>query len=231
LDEVTESVSEIGKNEGPEKAREFLSELRRIRETHANIRWVLTGSIGFHHVIRQIGTTEATIGDVRSFPLGPLDPDWSAWLAGSVLWGAGLADGSGQDAETRAEVARVTDGIPILIHLIGQFVLDSSIQTVSKSDVTGLLDACFQRADMTTNLTHFLSRLDDYYQDPTSAELVLDTVANQPTSQQDLLAFPNITRALLQSLESDHYLSRDIDNRMIWKYPSLCRLWMIRRGI
>jgi hypothetical protein len=92
LDELTETVDAIATNEGNAKALEFLTEFRRIRETMSNIRWVLTGSVGFHHVLRKIGTTDAIVNDTKQFELGPLSPDWATWLAGSVLHGANLPE-------------------------------------------------------------------------------------------------------------------------------------------
>ncbi len=231
LDEVTESVAEIGKSESPERAREFLAEHRRIRETYPQIRWVLTGSIGFHHVLRQIGTTTATLGDTQHFVLGSLSPGWSMWLAGSVLTGAGIADGHGQSAAVRAEIAAVTDGIPILIHLIGQYLRDGGRDSVDVEEIQQILDTCFQQQDLSANLTHLLTRLTDYYEDTVPPEVVLDHVASQPTTQSELLLLPRVTRALLQSLEADHYLGRNDANRFVWKYPSLARLWAIRRGL
>jgi hypothetical protein len=229
LDELTETIAEIAANEGAEKARELLGELRRVRETHSHIRWLLTGSIGFHHVLRTVGATASMTNDTRRFPLGPLDPGWAVWLAGSVLWGAGVEPGT--DEATRVEIARVTDGIPMLIHLVGQYVRDERLASVDAADMAEILDTCFRRQDLNANMTHFLTRLEQYYpNDFDAAERVLDRVADGPATRRELDAFDGVTGRLLDALEDDHYLGRNDANLVVWKYPSLARLWRIRRG-
>ena len=83
VDEVTEVVREIGCNQGPGAAKELLGTLRRIREECTRIRWVLTGSIGFHHVLRELGVTDQALNNLRVFTLGALDPAWASGCRGA----------------------------------------------------------------------------------------------------------------------------------------------------
>ena len=230
LDEVTETIAAIGRNDGHAPARQLLAELRRLRESHRNVSWVFTGSIGFHHVLRQIGTTESMINDMRRFDLGPLEPAWARWLAGSVLMGAGVERSAAGDPALREAIADATDGIPILVHMIGERVRDRGIR-MTTANVTQVLDECFGSSDQASNLTHLLTRLESYYgDDAATAKWVLDRLAGEPCTHAMLVDENGADDALLDSLEADHYLHRDDENRLVWKYPSLARLWSIRRG-
>lgn len=230
LDEVTETIAAIGRDDGHAPARQLLAELRRLRESHRNVSWVFTGSIGFHHVLRQIGTTESLINDMRRFDLGPLEPAWARWLSGSVLMGAGVEQTVADDSALRAAIAEATDGIPILIHMIGERVRDRGVR-MTVANVAQVLDECFGSSDQASNLTHLLTRLESYYGDDAEvAKRVLDRLAGKPCTHTTLLDEYGVDDALLDSLEADHYLHRDGANRLTWKYPSLARLWSIRRG-
>ena len=192
--------------------------------------WIFTGSIGFHHVLGAIGMTSATINDVQRFALGPLDPDWASWLAGSVLVGAGLERREAEDAALRDAIAEATDGIPILIHMLGQRVRDHGTR-LDPANVADVLSICF-RSDQSHNLTHLLTRLDDYYgADAGRARKVLDEVARGPLTGAELRAIDNADDDLVDRLEADHYLDRDEGNRLTWKYASLGRLWHVRRRL
>ena len=230
LDEVTETIAAIGRSDGQAPARQLLAELRRLRESHRNVSWIFTGSIGFHHVLRQIGTTESMINDMRRFDLGPLEPAWARWLSGSVLMGAGVERSVADDSALCAAIAEATDGIPILVHMIGERVRDRGVR-MTVANVTQVLDECFGSSDQASNLTHLLTRLESYYgDDADTAKRVLDRLAAEPCAHATLVDEDGADDALLDSLEADHYLHRDGANRLAWKYPSLARLWSIRRG-
>ena len=201
--------------------------MRRLREECPNIRWVLTGSIGFHHVLREIGATTQSTNNTKVFALGPLSPEWAEWLAGCVLSGS---NSEATDTQVHAELARATDGIPMLIHLVAELLRDEPRGSVSAGDIALLLDECFRRSDLSQNLTHLLTRLDDYYGNRTdeASELLdaaSDGVTAGPTGRDGQ------TRKLVDLLVDDHYLVREPGGKLRWKYPSLARLWRIRRGL
>jgi hypothetical protein len=53
-------------------ARAFLYQLRRLRQEHQNVRWLMTGSIGLDVVARRAGLLGALV-DLKSFILEPFD--------------------------------------------------------------------------------------------------------------------------------------------------------------
>ncbi|MDH4146779.1 MAG: hypothetical protein OEY23_16595, partial [Acidimicrobiia bacterium] len=71
MDEVPLAVGGIVDAEGPAAARQLLEALRQLRRKNpSSIRWIVTGSIGFHHVLRRCGSTEGVINDLVNLPLG-----------------------------------------------------------------------------------------------------------------------------------------------------------------
>lgn len=226
VDEVTEVIREVGRTEGRGAAKDLLGTLRRVREECNRIRWVLTGSIGFHHVLREIGVTDQALNNLTVFSLGALDPAWAMWLSGCVL----LDEHGNPRAEhdgLATELARASDGIPMLIHLVGEFLRDEP-RTVAIADIAPLLDECFRRIDRSANLTHLLTRLDDYYGERADAAGDLLDAASEgpiaaPTTKE------RVNRELVGMLVADHYLEPLAGGRLQWKYPSLARLWRVRR--
>ncbi len=230
VDELTEVVREIGKLEGPSSARAFLGTLRRLREECRGVLWVLTGSIGFHHVLTEIGATSQAINNTKVFKLGPLDPIWASWLAGCVLLDAGIEQNSVESGRVRDEIARATDGIAILVHMIGEHVRDEGLKVVAVEDVGLVLDECFLRNDRSANLTHLLTRIDDYYgENIGTAEILLDEASSGNLQAVDLTE--KSLRIVVEMLIEDHYLERTVNGQLAWKYQSLQRLWRVRRGL
>jgi hypothetical protein len=231
VDELTEVVREIGRIGGPEGARALLGTMRRLREECRGVLWVLTGSIGFHHVLSEIGATNQSINNTKTFTLGPLDQQWAAWLAGCLLLDAGFEQESEHAKAIRDEVARATDGIAMLVHMIGEHVRDEEIETLNVIDIENLMDECFRRNDRSANLTHLLSRIEDYYGDQSDAAKQLLNSASagplKPTELQD----NQEQQTLIETLIADHYLERTTDGSIQWMYPSLRRLWRIRQGL
>jgi hypothetical protein len=229
IDELTEVVREIGRNESVGTARELLSSLRRIREECPRIRWVLTGSIGFHHVLREIGATDQALNNLTAFTLGPLDTPWATWLSGCVMLDKQGAERPDHEALS-TELAKQSDGIPMLIHLAGELLRDEPRSQLTVLDISELLDECFRRADRSANLTHLLTRLDDYYGERTDeAGELLDQTSDGPIPSPSTKT--RADRELLDMLIADHYLERISGGQLRWKYPSLARLWRARRSL
>lgn len=230
VDELTEVVREIGRIGGPESARALLGTLRRLREECRGVLWVLTGSIGFHHVLAEIGATNQAINNTKTFTLGPLDQPWAAWLAGCLLLDAGFEQDGEQFELLRNEIARATDGIAMLIHMLGEHIRDEQIRALNINEIENLLNECFRRNDRSANLTHLLARIDDYYGNRAeAAELLLDEASNGALHSKQVHGREQ--RALVDALIADHYLDRSDDGSLRWKYPSLSRLWRVRRGL
>lgn len=71
MDEVPWAIRNIATGQSPQAACELLQALRALRSNAHRIRWIVCGSIGFHHVLRQCGATVGEINDLDNLPLGP----------------------------------------------------------------------------------------------------------------------------------------------------------------
>lgn len=238
-DEVPDMVLAVIDREGADRAAELLSVLRRFRDEPANssLRWLVTGSVGFHHALRQCSGGDALVNDLVNLSLGPLDGEWSRWLCGGLLLGADVE----HDEDAVWEMAAVTDGIPFLAHLVAKQARDARRSPLRAGDARDLFDDAVADLDQSQAATHFLSRLGPYYGElAPAAEWVLDHVVDVPASRDELRALGDghgrplpadrELRDVLDWLCLDHYLLKDqASGRYRWRYPALGRVWTIRR--
>ena len=118
----------------------------------------------------------------------------------------------------------------MLIHLVGELLRDEPRKHLVVDDIAVVLYDCFRRADRSANLTHLLTRLDDDYGDRTDAAgELLDQASDRPIAAPS--AKDRASRELVDMLVADHYLERLAGGQLRWKYPSLARLWRIRRSL
>jgi len=237
-DEVPDMVRGIRLKEGDAAAREMLLALRRYLDGSGGrrIRWIMTGSVGFHHVLHDLPGGDSLVNNLGSAVLGPLDPGWARWLAGSLYAGAHVA----ADTAALDQAAAITDSIPFLLQHLVKCARDTRLASVIGVDLQDHLDAYASSEDRSQQLTPMLTRLSDYYaNDAGIAEWLLDQVAQSPRSRAELVAMDKATilpaddrlRHILNNLKLDHYLVQDRDElaRFHWKYPALARFWQTRR--
>jgi len=96
---------------------DLLDTLRGLRQTHANLRMIYTGSIGLHHVVtalREEGYVNSPVNDMRTVEVPPLDDGHAEALAKALIQGEGLI--SSAPDETAAIIAKRVDAIPFYIH-------------------------------------------------------------------------------------------------------------------
>jgi hypothetical protein len=238
-DEVPDMVAAVAANEGDAAATRLLGLLRAWRERtdQANIAWLLTGSVGFHHVTRALGQDDLT-NDTYALSLGPLDERWSRWLARCVLLGAGASP----TAPVADRLGELSGGFAMLCHLVGARVRDHDRGALSgdPADVDAMVRWAFADLDATQQFTSFLTRLAPYYgDDEPLAMALLDRLAAGPADRSELMAVTGAAeeriRAVLDWLRLDHYLSIDDDvtgtapRIYRWRYEPLRLLWSMRR--
>jgi hypothetical protein len=244
-DEVPDVIEAIAREEGNDAAIASLATWRNWRTDSEtpNIRWLLTGSVGFHHVLRSLDQRMDLINDLESARLGPLSPEWTRWLVTSTLMGAGIA---APDSEVVVRVAELTGGFAMVVHMFAGYVRDRQLATVSVDDVEGILKNLFSDLDASQQMTSFLTRLSSHYgSDQKLAQAILDQLAHAPATRTQLAEAVVATvgaldgaldeerlRAVIDWLRSDHYL--DIDDQgservYLWRYEALRLLWQMRR--
>jgi hypothetical protein len=222
MDEVPIAIGNIAGNEGPEAANRLLQTLRSLRRQDSRLRWIVCGSIGFHHILRRCNATEGVLNDLVNLPLGPLEEHEAAELAERLFLGIRREPQPGAVGAVLTESGQ----IPFLVHALAHRLGEAGTGAV---DATAVADAFFDfmdDRDESKAVTHLLSRLDEHYGDRTAeAEKLLDHVAqHQPVPVAEL------DGGILDDLIDDHYL---VESRreVRWRYDVLRRIWMHRRRL
>jgi len=242
-DEFPDAIDAIRRAESSDAARNILALLKANRQSDDGqyLRWVLTGSVGFHHVQRFLGGHGQEMGDVTTRDMGPLTNEWTRWFAASLLLGMGLdADESVVNA-----IADISGGIPFVVEMMVKFIRDNRNRNQKTlphnlSSARRLLLESAGDSAIGAGFTPLLTKVDDYYGDLASlAETVLDDVARSPQTVSELTnGVKDFTptpsehdiRQVLELLVDDHYLLFDYDsNTYSWRHPPLQLIWQAKR--
>jgi hypothetical protein len=236
-DEFPDAIEAIAANDGPQAAKDILSLLRALRESDDSqrVRWVLTGSVGFHHVTGALKATDL-INELVVVELPPLTRQWARWLAESLLLGIGR---EAQPVQSQA-LADASGGIPFVLELmVKQVQSDKAALPETLDAANQLLRTAAGGLALGANWTPLLERVDGRYQDQAAAaEDVLDLVARTPAGAAEIRRVlanyhavdGRVAGRLLDLLCEDHYLTYQPDVDMYWwRHAPLRVLWQARR--
>lgn len=245
-DEVPYMIDNIRKAESEQSAAEVLDTLRKLRQKHADLRMVFTGSIGLHHVVSGLHSAKiatAPVNDMFAIEVTPLAPADARELAKALIEGENLPT-SGID-EAAIAVADEAGYFPFYIHhIVSALKLDEL--RAEPNIIQELVQRQLVDANDPWELGHFRERIRIYYQDPQDAKLVnliLDTMATADEAQSltNLLNAVNSQTAefddrdnlirVLRLMERDHYLTRDSDGNYEFRFPLIRRWWKLDRGL
>ena len=219
-DEFPLMLHNIQRREGHDSTMQLLDRLRALRLLHAGrLRFLFTGSIGLHLVLRSLrkaGNTNDPVNDMLSLTVPPMaDADTSA-LAAALL------------QETRAvrahipalasRIASEVGGFPYYVHhVVDQ--LDQLRRPPTVDDVSSAVDSLVYDAHDPANFNYYINRLSSYYtaEERSLALLVLDTMAAQPLPlpipellnlcrHRDPSLEDERLREVLTVLAEDHYI-------------------------
>ena len=242
-DEMPYMLANIRDREGEQTAMEVLDLLRSLRQTHATLRMVITGSIGLHHVLaslREKKYANSPVNDMASIEVPPLLESDAIKLAGLLMAGEVLR--TDDEAVAAAAVAREADCFPFYIHHIVR-ALKIRGWDATPEKIAAVVASQLVEADDPWQLLHYRERIPLYYgNDQETVRLVLDELAVRPDAAQvnELLArlksastFDDRERLLhlLSLMDRDHYLKRDEDGRYRFRFPLIRRWWKINRGL
>ncbi|MFJ4999766.1 hypothetical protein ACIP5T_16565 [Microbacterium sp. NPDC088619] len=232
IDELPLAIRNITENQSPEEARIVLQTLRALRSSAPNVRWILCGSIGLHHVVTQCGATKGDFNDLQSIPLGPLEKTEADELSERLLLGAGCVSPSpAAIAELRERCGR----IPFLMHKIAQMIGERSTSEATPDLIVDVFQGFLDDRDESGAVTHFVERFDvNYGEDRDEAMGILDRVAmDESVVVTQILNHEsgrNARARLIDLLVDDHYLIES-SGVLTWRYPVLKRIWLQRRKL
>ena len=241
-DEVPFLVDNVRRREGAATAMEILDMLRSLSQDCRRIRFVLTGSVGLHHVLtdlRSEGYGNSPLNHLERVAPGPLAPEDAEFLALELLRGAGFPGG-----ESKACAKTVADAVGNVAFYIHKLI--SRLPPGQRLD-PALIEATLgweiAHPDNDWDFAHYRNRLRLYYKDDEKLVLViLDAVAAAATrlsfgairkqlGSQTLFEDQEHLRNLLRLLEQDHYLQRDASGLYAFRFPLIRRWWRFDRSL
>lgn len=232
MDEVPIAIQSIVVSESAESAREVLMTLRSMRQRTERIRWIVAGSVGFHHVLRMAAVTEGALNDLEVLTLGPLTEPECDELAHRLFAGIRRRPAP-KAAET---LSRISSGIPFIMHrIVAGLQASGATGDVTPAQIDGALAAFISDRDESRSVTHLVTRLDELYKELTPlAESVLSYLAvdNKAKRMVDigeaLTPNPADLRRVIDDLRDDHYLRLLPSGLLEWRYDVLRRIWIER---
>jgi hypothetical protein len=242
-DEVPFMLANIRDREGEQAAMEVLDLLRSLRQTHAGLRMVITGSIGLHHVLTSLKDKNygnSPVNDMVSIDVPPLEQTDAVHLATMLIDGEGLSSPDKQTAA--AAIAREADCFAFYVHHIVRGLkvegLDATAANVARIVASHLIDP-----NDPWQLIHYRERISTYYRDDKkTVVLILDhlAVGQGTASVNELLAMLKGTSQfddrerlvrLLSLMARDHYLQRHANGSFHFRFPLIGRWWKLNRGL
>lgn len=219
-DEFPLMLHNLQRREGDDAAIQLLDFLRALRLARADrLRFLFTGSIGLHLVLRSLrraGNTNDPVNDMLSLTVPPMAHRDTCELAAALLGETRAAPAQIPDLASR--IAGEVGGFPYYVHhVVDQ--LDQLRRPPVPQDVSSTVDNLIYDPHDPANFDHYVSRLSSYYadEDRSLALVVLDTMAGQasPTPVPELLNLcrhrdPSLAderlREVLTVLAEDHYI-------------------------
>ena len=229
MDEVPMAIDNIAQREGSEDASELLQTLRGLRQGTVNVRWIVSGSVGFHHVLRSAHTTSGSLDDLEPLPLGPLPDDEARELASRLLLGIRQMP----TENVVSALVEVSGGVPFILHKVASTLEQRQHRVTTSEDVHDCFENFIDDPDEFGWFEHFLTRMEPYYGKRSRlANDVLDaavSTARNWVPMNDLPQKPGADK-VVEYLIKDHYLERR-GRTVRWRYPALQYIWARRRGI
>jgi hypothetical protein len=244
-DELPHMVANIRDNQGAAAARELLDLLRTVRETHATIRMVFSGSLGLHHVVddlRERGGMWVPTHDMLMMDLPTLSAGDASYLAAELLRNESVD--CDDIARVATAIAGQVDCAPYYVHHTVHKLMTHQRQGrcdfVDVALVGQVVDEALRDPLDPWQLQHYVDRVSSYYgSDADAVKAMLDVIAlasDPPTAETIhgqigaiIEAPPTIERLrdLLLLLCKDHYLV--VDEGYAFRLGLIRRAWTIRR--
>ena len=221
-DEFPLMLYNLQRKAGSDTAIQLLDHLRALRLARTDrLRFLFTGSIGLHRVLRSLreaGNTNAPVNDMLSVTVPPLARRDTCELAETLLRETCAVPAD--IPRLASEIARQVGGFPYYVHhVVDQ--LDLLGRQPKLEDVSAAVNYLLFDPDDPANLNHYVTRLSSYYADDKRvlALLVLDTLAHQSSwtpvphlhnlcKHRDPSLADEQFREVLSVLSEDHYVER-----------------------
>ncbi len=250
-DEFPWMLQKIITNEGNTAAANLLDNLRLARQNHLSVRMIFTGSIGLHHVLRDLKAASLAnepTNDMQTINLLPLELEHSIELTNQLLKGENLV---ALEQDFAKALSQEVDCVPFYIHhMISSFLSKGS--DITTQNIESMIQAAFVDANDPWHLRHYDERLQEYYgKQYQFYQVILDILAQEEQGldyeklRNLLLLSPTLTNNLelmgslntenflldaLRLLAADHYLTKDpVNSTYDFSFSLIKQWWRIHR--
>lgn len=233
-------------NFSDEAAMEVLDILRSLRQTYPDLRMVFSGSIGLHHIIKNLqkaGYSNDPTNDMYPIDGHPLALSDAMELTINLLEGENIPVFNLH--KTAEEIALAVDCIPFYIHhLINQ--LKDYPGEVTSDEIINIVHESLRNPLNLWKMDHYRERIDNYYSEAQKpyAINILDILSINPATSfqrmwQYLQSEPDTknketARTVLRLLMKDYYLIQE-DNLSgslyTFRYQLVQKYWRLSRGL
>ncbi|HEX5462243.1 MAG TPA: hypothetical protein VFX20_19915 [Steroidobacteraceae bacterium] len=240
-DEFPLMIYNISKREGESAAIELLDHLRALRQRHfRKIRFLLTGSIGLHLVIRSLqraGNANDPTNDLYSATVPEMSQPETIALATALL--EEIDTDPAHIQPIARSMSQKIGGFPYYIHHVVDQLQQLNCR-VSVADVDKAIDALIYDSQDPANFRYYVSRISTYYDpaDQAIAYAILDSICrHEHPADVDQIAnlvrhrIPSASdeqiRGVLHLLVIDHYLEKErISDKMGYRFRwTLVKRW------
>ena len=243
-DEVPFLLDNIIKNaeddHGERLAMQVLDVMRSLGQDYPNVKMVLTGSIGLHHILSQLrdeNYINSPLNDMKPLAPGPLSREDGVKFAQRML------DERGVDWEEGCEetIATLVGHVPFYIESFVDGLRAG--EQIRAEDLEAALTERLTNPDDDWDLPHYANRLRRYFGDDERWVLaILDFLAGEDGFQGNSAIIdslqatgdkldPEVVRKLLKLLHRDHYLERNAEGKWAFRLEIVKRWWKLERGI
>ena len=241
-DEVPFLLDNIAKREGADSAMQVMDVLRSLSQTHQRIRFVLTGSVGLHHVLANLraeGYAGSPLNHMERIAPGPLAASDACKLAAELLRGANVP--CADLVVCAAAAAEAVGHVPFYIHKLVAHLPKTG--PVSPETIETTLAKEIFHPDNDWDLAHFRQRIPLYYgKDDKLVFAILDAVAaaeapialeaiRRGVSSRMVFDDVELLLRLLDLLQKDHYFERDTNGSYAFRFPLVRRWWRFDRSL
>ncbi len=234
----------------------ILDTLRALRQRHRNLRMIFAGSVGLHHVLRdlkQAHLASEPVNNMSLIEIHPLEGHHALDLANRLLKAEQITF-TGDDKDLIPErLTLLADRVPFYMErVVGELGLLG--RPITLQDVNETVQRQLTSDNDPWQMEHFRERIDIYYHEKVPgangqsvplahvARHVLDhfAVTDEPQSIDQVWAvirsqLPLTDRQvivqLLKSLGQDHYLMGDTEKRYSFRFPLIQNWWKMAQGL
>ena len=239
---IWDEIPHMLENFSDRSMMEMLDTLRALRQTYPDVRMIFSGSIGLHHIFKNLqeaGYRNDPTNDMYTIDGQPLALEDAIELTVNLLKGENIATFNIE--KTARDIAEAVDCIPFYIHHVIDR-LKSSPTEVTQSIIINTIEECLRDPLNVWKMDHYRERIDNYYTEEQKPYVlnILDLLAiNPPTTFQKLWQVlysdpetnnKEMARTIMRLLMKDYYLVQT-GSIYSFRYNLVQQYWRLSRGI